>query len=100
TSLRAHQVTFKLLSTDFDNFITFSMVMEQTSTNICICERLCLCARALVCVCVCVCVCVQLFFKSRGILNEEGFILFVRKNAIIVLIPKFGLEGTVFFENK
>uniref|UniRef100_A0A674C241 DIS3 homolog, exosome endoribonuclease and 3'-5' exoribonuclease n=1 Tax=Salmo trutta TaxID=8032 RepID=A0A674C241_SALTR len=42
----------------------------------------------------------QLFFKSRGILNEEGFILFVRKNAIIVLIPKFGLEGTVFFQNK
>ncbi|KAM3863248.1 exosome complex exonuclease RRP44 isoform 1-T1 [Diretmus argenteus] len=42
----------------------------------------------------------QLFFKSRGILNEEGFILFVRKNAIMVLIPKFGLEGTVFFDNK
>ncbi|KAK3530497.1 hypothetical protein QTP86_027777 [Hemibagrus guttatus] len=42
----------------------------------------------------------QLFFKSKGILNEEGFILFVRKNAIIILIPKFGLEGTVFFENK
>uniref|UniRef100_UPI003AAC6BD3 exosome complex exonuclease RRP44 n=1 Tax=Centroberyx gerrardi TaxID=166262 RepID=UPI003AAC6BD3 len=42
----------------------------------------------------------QLFFKSRGILNEEGFILFVRKNAIIVLIPKFGLEGTVFFDGK
>lgn len=42
----------------------------------------------------------QLFFKNRGILNEEGFILFVRKNAIIVLIPKFGLEGTVFFDNK
>ncbi|XP_036979240.1 exosome complex exonuclease RRP44 [Acanthopagrus latus] len=42
----------------------------------------------------------QLFFKSRGILNEEGFILFVRKNAIIVLIPKFGLEGTVFFDTK
>uniref|UniRef100_A0A3Q3WEL5 Protein DIS3 homolog n=1 Tax=Mola mola TaxID=94237 RepID=A0A3Q3WEL5_MOLML len=36
----------------------------------------------------------QLFFKSKGILNEEGFVLFVRKNAIIVLIPKFGLEGT------
>lgn len=46
------------------------------------------------------CVCFQLFFKNRGILNEEGFILFVRKNAIIILIPKFGLEGTVFFENK
>ncbi|XP_067116337.1 exosome complex exonuclease RRP44 [Osmerus mordax] len=42
----------------------------------------------------------QLFFRNRGILNEEGFILFVRKNAIIILIPKFGLEGTVFFENK
>uniref|UniRef100_A0AAR2JIR8 Exosome complex exonuclease RRP44 n=1 Tax=Pygocentrus nattereri TaxID=42514 RepID=A0AAR2JIR8_PYGNA len=41
----------------------------------------------------------QLFFKNKGILNEEGFILFVRKNAIIILIPKFGLEGTVFFEN-
>lgn len=42
----------------------------------------------------------QLFFKSRGILNEEGYVLFVRKNAIIVLIPKFGLEGTVFFDKK
>uniref|UniRef100_A0A1A8SFH6 Exosome complex exonuclease RRP44 n=1 Tax=Nothobranchius rachovii TaxID=451742 RepID=A0A1A8SFH6_9TELE len=42
----------------------------------------------------------QLFFKSRGRLNEEGFVLFVRKNAIIVLIPKFGLEGTVFFDTK
>ncbi|XP_035249105.1 exosome complex exonuclease RRP44 [Anguilla anguilla] len=42
----------------------------------------------------------QLFFKSRGNLNEDGFILFVRKNAIIILIPKFGLEGTVFFEHK
>lgn len=44
--------------------------------------------------------CFQLFFKSRGILNEEGFVLFVRKNAIIVLITKFGLEGTVFFDPK
>lgn len=44
--------------------------------------------------------CFQLFFKSRGILNEEGFVLFVRKNAIIVLIPKFGLEGTVFFDRR
>uniref|UniRef100_A0A4W4EGZ9 Exosome complex exonuclease RRP44 n=1 Tax=Electrophorus electricus TaxID=8005 RepID=A0A4W4EGZ9_ELEEL len=42
----------------------------------------------------------QLFFKNKGILNEEGFILFVRKNAIIILIAKFGLEGTVFFKNK
>ncbi|XP_077438757.1 exosome complex exonuclease RRP44 [Vanacampus margaritifer] len=42
----------------------------------------------------------QWFFKTRGILSEEGFVLFVRKNAIIVLIPKFGLEGTVFFDGK
>ncbi|KAM4797362.1 exosome complex exonuclease RRP44 [Rhinophrynus dorsalis] len=42
----------------------------------------------------------QLFFKTKGIVNEEGYILFVRKNAIVVLIPKFGLEGTVFFEEK
>lgn len=33
-------------------------------------------------------------------MNEDGFVLFVRKNAIIVLIPKFGLEGTVFFDAK
>ncbi|PIO32656.1 hypothetical protein AB205_0102110 [Aquarana catesbeiana] len=42
----------------------------------------------------------QLFFKNKGIVNEEGYILFVRKNAIVVLIPKFGLEGTVFFDDK
>lgn len=33
-------------------------------------------------------------------MNEEAYILFVRKNAIVVLIPKYGLEGTVFFEEK
>lgn len=42
----------------------------------------------------------QLFFKNKGIINEDGFILFVRRNAIIILITKFGFEGTVFFENK
>uniref|UniRef100_A0A8D2L2U9 Exosome complex exonuclease RRP44 n=1 Tax=Varanus komodoensis TaxID=61221 RepID=A0A8D2L2U9_VARKO len=42
----------------------------------------------------------QLFFKSKGVVNEEAYILFVRKNAIVVLIPKYGLEGTVFFEEK
>ncbi|XP_043927988.1 exosome complex exonuclease RRP44 [Protopterus annectens] len=42
----------------------------------------------------------QLFFKSKGIVDEDGYVLFVRKNAISVLIPKFGLEGTVFFEEK
>ncbi|KAB1267766.1 Exosome complex exonuclease RRP44 [Camelus dromedarius] len=42
----------------------------------------------------------QLFFKSKGIVSEEAYILFVKKNAIVVLIPKYGLEGTVFFEEK
>ncbi|XP_041376230.1 exosome complex exonuclease RRP44-like [Gigantopelta aegis] len=37
----------------------------------------------------------QLFFKNR-IQDEEGYILFVRKNALQVLIPRYGLEGTVF----
>lgn len=41
-----------------------------------------------------------MFFKSKGIVSEEAYILFVRKNAIVVLIPKYGLEGTVFFEEK
>ncbi|NWZ43982.1 RRP44 exonuclease, partial [Brachypodius atriceps] len=42
----------------------------------------------------------QLFFKTKGVVNEDAYILFVRKNAIVVLIPKYGLEGTVFFEEK
>ncbi|XP_048454363.1 exosome complex exonuclease RRP44 [Rhincodon typus] len=42
----------------------------------------------------------QLFFKSKGIVDEVGYVLFVKKNAIVVLIPKFGLEGTVLFEEK
>ena len=37
----------------------------------------------------------QIFFKDK-VTIENGYILFVRKNAIQVLIPKFGLEGTVF----
>ncbi|XP_072784389.1 exosome complex exonuclease RRP44 isoform X1 [Taeniopygia guttata] len=42
----------------------------------------------------------QLFFKTKGVVNEDAYILFVRKNAIVVLIPRYGLEGTVFFEEK
>ncbi|XP_044741545.1 exosome complex exonuclease RRP44 [Chrysoperla carnea] len=37
------------------------------------------------------------FFKNK-VFEEVGNILFVRKNALQVLIPKFGLEGTVFLE--
>uniref|UniRef100_S4RVE7 Exosome complex exonuclease RRP44 S1 domain-containing protein n=1 Tax=Petromyzon marinus TaxID=7757 RepID=S4RVE7_PETMA len=42
----------------------------------------------------------QLFFKSKGVVSEEGFVLFAHKNAVVVLIPKYGLEGTVFFDSK
>ena len=41
-----------------------------------------------------------MFFKNR-VTDEDGYILFVRKNALQVLIPKYGLEGTVFLpDNK
>uniref|UniRef100_S4REE2 DIS3 exosome endoribonuclease and 3'-5' exoribonuclease n=1 Tax=Petromyzon marinus TaxID=7757 RepID=S4REE2_PETMA len=35
----------------------------------------------------------QLFFKSKGVVSKEGFVLFVRKNAVVVLIPKYGLDS-------
>lgn len=41
----------------------------------------------------------HLFFRER-IENEEGYILFVRKNALQVLIPKYGLEGTLLLSSK
>lgn len=37
----------------------------------------------------------HLFFKKR-VVDEEGYILFVRKNAVQVLIPKYGLEATLY----
>ena len=37
----------------------------------------------------------HLFFRERR-QTETGYVLFVRQNAIQVLIPKFGLEGTLF----
>ncbi|ELU08883.1 hypothetical protein CAPTEDRAFT_225692 [Capitella teleta] len=37
----------------------------------------------------------QIFFKSR-VSDEKGYVLFVRKNALQILIPKYGLEGTIF----
>lgn len=40
----------------------------------------------------------QLFFQNKAITEEEAFVLFVRKNALQVLIPKYGLEGTVFMD--
>ena len=39
----------------------------------------------------------HLFFRGKDTI-EEGFVLFVRKNALQVLIPKYGLENPLFFD--
>lgn len=41
----------------------------------------------------------HLFFRGRT-QQEAGYILFVRKNALQILIPKFGLEGTIYLSAK
>ncbi|XP_076634514.1 exosome complex exonuclease RRP44-like protein Dis3 [Colletes latitarsis] len=41
----------------------------------------------------------HLFFREK-IQDEEGYILFVRKNALQILIPKYGLEGTLYLNDK
>ena len=41
----------------------------------------------------------QLFFKKRLGSVEEAFVLFVKRNALQVLVPKFGLEGNIFFDD-
>lgn len=41
----------------------------------------------------------HLFFRGRT-QEENGYILFVRKNALQILIPKFGLEGTIYLSGK
>ena len=40
----------------------------------------------------------HLFFKSKDTV-EEGFVLFVRKNALQILVPKYGLENPLFFDD-
>ena len=42
----------------------------------------------------------QLFFQGNAVTEEEAFVLFVRKNALQVLIPKYGLEGTLFMDKQ
>lgn len=37
----------------------------------------------------------QMFFRGK-VQDEEGYVLYVRKNALQVLIPKYGLEGTIY----
>lgn len=41
----------------------------------------------------------QIFFKNRHV-DNEGYVLFVRKNAIQILIPKYGLEATLYLDSK
>jgi len=40
----------------------------------------------------------HIFFRGR-IRDEIGYILFIRQNAVQVLIPKYGLEGTLFLRS-
>lgn len=39
----------------------------------------------------------QLFFRNRQV-DEEGYVFGVRKNALKILIPKYGLEGDLFLD--
>ncbi|GAB0096732.1 RRP44 [Sergentomyia squamirostris] len=41
----------------------------------------------------------HLFFRGKS-QEEEGYVLLIRKNALQVIIPKFGLEGTIYVKDK
>lgn len=41
----------------------------------------------------------QIFFRDKSPV-EDGFVLFVHHNALQILIPKYGLEGMLFFDEK
>eukprot|EP00088_Acartia_fossae_P011168 TRINITY_DN15618_c0_g1_i4.p1 TRINITY_DN15618_c0_g1~~TRINITY_DN15618_c0_g1_i4.p1 ORF type:complete len:992 (-),score=249.26 TRINITY_DN15618_c0_g1_i4:1-2976(-) len=41
----------------------------------------------------------HLYFRNKK-RDETGYILYIRQNAIQVLIPKYGLEGTLFLNKK
>ncbi|KAK9873611.1 hypothetical protein WA026_023290 [Henosepilachna vigintioctopunctata] len=41
----------------------------------------------------------HLFFKGK-IQDEEGYVLFVKKNALQILLPKYGLECTLYLSKK
>jgi exosome complex exonuclease DIS3/RRP44 len=38
----------------------------------------------------------QLYFRKQGARIEEAYVMQVKQNAIGVLIPQFGMEGTIF----
>lgn len=39
----------------------------------------------------------HLFFRNR-VHDEDAYVLFVRQNALQVLIPKYGLEGSIYLK--
>uniref|UniRef100_A0A131YT94 Exosome complex exonuclease RRP44 n=1 Tax=Rhipicephalus appendiculatus TaxID=34631 RepID=A0A131YT94_RHIAP len=41
----------------------------------------------------------QAFFQDK-VVDEEGYVLFVRENAVQVLMPRFGLETTLFLKEE
>ena len=41
----------------------------------------------------------HIYFKDKR-RDETGYVLFIRQNALQVLIPKYGLEGTLFLRSK
>ena len=41
----------------------------------------------------------HLFFKDK-IVEEDAYILFVKRNALQVLVPRYGLESMLFLDNK
>ncbi|OPL33363.1 exosome rrp44-like complex exonuclease, partial [Mytilus galloprovincialis] len=42
---------------------------------------------------------VNLHTHNRAV-DEEGYVLFIRKNALQILIPKYGLEGTLYINKE
>ena len=41
----------------------------------------------------------EIFFRGKNRV-EEGFVLFVHRNALQVLVPKYGIEGMMFFDGE
>uniref|UniRef100_A0A182Q2N5 Protein DIS3 homolog n=1 Tax=Anopheles farauti TaxID=69004 RepID=A0A182Q2N5_9DIPT len=41
----------------------------------------------------------HLFFRNRSE-DEQAYILFIRKNALQILVPKYGFEGTIYVTGK
>ncbi|XP_041461315.1 exosome complex exonuclease RRP44-like isoform X1 [Lytechinus variegatus] len=39
----------------------------------------------------------KIFFKDKTV-DEDGYVIGVRKNALQIFIPKFGLEGTLYVQ--